>query len=100
MDSTPGNVAPAPEHDEVRRHILVADDEPHIGRIIQLKLEMAPYDVSLVEDGRAALERLESDEPIDLILLDIMMPYLSGLDVLAEVKRLPHRQSIPVIILT
>mgnify|MGYP002778281022 CR=1 FL=1 len=85
---------------EVRRHILVADDEPHIGRIIQLKLELAPYDVSLVEDGRAALTRLESDEPIDLVLLDIMMPLLSGLDVLAEAKRLPHRQNTPVIILT
>jgi DNA-binding response OmpR family regulator len=85
---------------EVRRHILVADDEPHIGRIIQLKLELAPYDVSLVEDGKAALSRLESDEPIDLILLDIMMPFLSGLDVLAEAKKLPHRQNTPVIILT
>src|SRR5688500_366270 len=100
MDSTPGNVAPAPEHDEVRRHILVADDEPHIGRIIQLKLERAPYDVSLVEDGRAALNRLVGDEPIDLVLLDIMMPILSGLDVLSELRRLPHRANTPVIILT
>jgi DNA-binding response OmpR family regulator len=88
------------ESAEVRRHILVADDEPHIGRIIQLKLELAPYDVSLVEDGQAALTRLESDEPIDLVLLDIMMPLLSGLDVLAEAKRLPHRKDTPVIILT
>jgi two-component system, OmpR family, alkaline phosphatase synthesis response regulator PhoP len=100
MDSTPSNGAPAPEHEGVRRHILVADDEPHIGRIIQLKLELAPYDVSLVEDGRAALNRLTGDEPIDLVLLDIMMPILSGLDVLSELRRLPHRANTPVIILT
>jgi DNA-binding response OmpR family regulator len=84
----------------LRRHILVADDEPHIGRIIQMKLELAPYDVSLVEDGRAALARLEGEEPIDLVLLDIMMPYMSGLDVLAAAKRLPHRRDTPIIILT
>jgi two-component system, OmpR family, alkaline phosphatase synthesis response regulator PhoP len=83
-----------------RRRILVADDEPHIGRIIQLKLERAPYDVTLVPDGRAAISRLEGDETIDLVLLDIMMPYLSGLDVLAQLKQLPHRADTPVIILT
>ena len=82
------------------RHILVADDEPHIGRIIQLKLERGPYRVSLVPDGQVALERLRSDEPIDLVLLDIMMPYVSGLDVLAEARRLDHRRGTPVIMLT
>ncbi|HEV2131609.1 MAG TPA: response regulator [Longimicrobiaceae bacterium] len=82
------------------RHVLVADDEPHIGRIIQLKLESGPYQVSLVSDGRAALERIRSEEPIDAILLDIMMPHVSGLDVLAEIRALPHRRETPVIILT
>lgn len=84
----------------LRRHVLVVDDEPHIGRIIQLKLESAPYEVSLVEDGERALERLRGQEPIDLILLDIMMPALSGLEVLAELRRLPHRRNTPVIMLT
>jgi two-component system alkaline phosphatase synthesis response regulator PhoP len=83
-----------------QRHVLVVDDEPHIGRIIQLKLERAPYEVVLVGDGREAMERLRSDEQIDLVLLDIMMPFLSGLDVLEELKRLPHRRDTPVIILT
>jgi DNA-binding response OmpR family regulator len=82
------------------RHILVADDEPHIGRIIQLKLERGPYRVSLVPDGQVALERLRSEEPIDLVLLDIMMPYVSGLDVLEETRQLEHRQDTPVIMLT
>lgn len=82
------------------RRVLVADDEPHIGRIIQLKLEQGPYQVTLVDDGREALELLESDAPIDLVLLDIMMPYATGLEVLAEARRLPHRADTPVIILT
>lgn len=82
------------------RRVLVADDEPHIGRIIQLKLESGPYEVTLVPDGRAALEQLRSEQPIDVILLDIMMPYVSGLDVLAEARTLPHRTDTPIIILT
>ncbi|MDR0787991.1 MAG: response regulator [Gemmatimonadota bacterium] len=82
------------------RRILIADDEPHIGRIIQLRLEDRPYEVIIVKDGRAALEFLEKNEPIDLVLLDIMMPYLSGLDVLAALKQLPHRGGTPAIILT
>lgn len=80
--------------------ILVADDEPHIGRIIQLKLERGPYHVTLVPDGRAALEHVRSTEPIDLMLLDIMMPHVSGLEVLEETRKLPHRESTPVIMLT
>ncbi|WP_420125196.1 response regulator transcription factor [Longimicrobium sp.] len=82
------------------RRVLVADDEPHIGRIIQMKLEQGPYEVTLVSDGRAAMEELQGDEPIDVVLLDIMMPYASGLEVLAEARRLPHRRETPIIILT
>ena len=82
------------------RSILVVDDEPYIGRIIQLKLESGPYTVELAHDGRSALERLSSGERYDLVLLDIMMPHLSGLDVLAELRRLPGREQTPVIMLT
>ncbi|MBV9772950.1 MAG: response regulator [Gemmatimonadetes bacterium] len=89
-----------PHVDGQMRNVLVADDEPHIGRIIQLKLEQGPYRVTLVPDGRTALEHLRSGEPIDVVLLDIMMPYASGLEVLQELRRLPHRSDTPVIILT
>jgi DNA-binding response OmpR family regulator len=82
------------------RRVLVADDEPHIGRIIQMKLEQGPYEVTLVADGRAALDELTGPEPIDVVLLDITMPYASGLEVLAEARRLPHRRETPIIILT
>jgi DNA-binding response OmpR family regulator len=78
----------------------VVDDEPHIGRIIQLQLESGPYDVELISDGRTALERIRSDEPLDLILLDIMLPGVSGLDLLEELRALPHRRETPVIMLT
>lgn len=82
------------------RRVLVADDEPHIGRIIQMKLEQGPYEVTLVPDGRAALDELNGPDPIDVVLLDIMMPHATGLEVLAEARRMPHRRDTPIIILT
>ena len=85
---------------EATRSILVVDDEPYIGRIIQLKLESGPYSVELAHDGRSALERLSSGQAYDLVLLDIMMPHLSGLDVLAQLRKLPGRERTPVIMLT
>ena len=81
-------------------HALVADDEPHIGRIIKMKLEQGPFRVTLAYDGREALEVLRRDDDIALVLLDLMMPYLSGLDVLAEMKRDERLKLIPTIVLT
>jgi two-component system, OmpR family, alkaline phosphatase synthesis response regulator PhoP len=81
-------------------HVLVADDEPHIGRIIKMKLEQGPFRVSLVYDGREALETLEREPDVGLVLLDIMMPDVSGLDVLARMRADERWKSIPTIILT
>ena len=81
-------------------HALVADDEPHIGRIIKMKLEQGPFRVTLAYDGREALEVLQRDADIKLVILDLMMPYLSGLDVLAEMKKDERLKSIPSIVLT
>lgn len=81
-------------------HILVVDDEPHICRIIQYKLEQGPYRVTLCPDGLSALEWLQGDQAIDLVLLDLMLPQVGGLEVFSELRRLRHRRDLPVIVLT
>ena len=81
-------------------HILVADDEPHIGRIIKMKLEQGPFRVTLAYDGQEALDFVNSGEKIDLVLLDLMMPKLSGLDVLRSIRAQDNLKSLPCIILT
>ncbi len=86
--------------EQQRIHVLVADDEPHIGRIIKMKLEQGPFDVTLVYDGREALAQMESDPDIALVVLDVMMPYMSGLDVLAKVREDTRWRSVPCIVLT
>jgi DNA-binding response OmpR family regulator len=81
-------------------HILVADDEPHIGRIIKMKLEQGPFKVSIAYDGQEALDFINNDEHIDLALLDLMMPKLSGLDVLRQIREQERFKTLPCIILT
>ena len=81
-------------------HVLVADDEPHIGRIIKMKLEQGPFRVTLAYDGREALDALERDLDLSLVLLDLMMPRVSGLDVLARMRADDRLKDVPCIILT
>jgi CheY-like chemotaxis protein len=88
------------EHQLETRHILVADDEAHIGRIIKIKLEQGPFRVSLAFDGQEAIDILERENGADLVVLDLMMPRLSGLDVLDHMRSRPEWRDIPCIILT
>ncbi len=83
-----------------RTRILVADDEPHIGRIIKTKLEQGPFVVDLVYDGQEALDALEGDPAAGLIILDWMMPRLSGLDVLDRIRGDARWRHLPCLILT
>ena len=83
-----------------QRHVLVADDEPHIGRIIKMKLEQGPFRVTLAYDGQEALDVLENQPDVDLVLLDLMMPILSGLDVLARIRSNERLKHLPCIMLT
>ena len=80
--------------------MLVADDEPHIGRIIKMKLEQGPFRVTLVYDGREAIEALNRNDDVSLVMLDLMMPHLSGLDVLSAIRANPKFKDLPCIILT
>ena len=65
-----------------------------------MKLEQGPFHVTLAYDGREALDVLRGEQDVALVLLDLMMPYLSGLDVLAEMKKDERLKLVPAIILT
>ena len=82
------------------RHVLVADDEPHIGRIIKMKLEQGPFRVTLAYDGSEAMDLLQRDPDVDVVMLDLMMPQRSGLDVLSYMRNSDALRETPCIILT
>ncbi|MEO7369034.1 MAG: response regulator transcription factor [Gemmatimonadaceae bacterium] len=86
--------------ESVEKHILVADDEAHIGRIIKIKMEQGPFRVTLAFDGQEAVDVLEQEADLDLVVLDLMMPRLSGLDVLDRIRSSDKWKDLPCIILT
>ena len=94
-----GAHAPLPEAMD-KLHVLVADDEPHIGRIIKMKLEQGAFRVTLAYDGGEALDALARHDDFALVLLDLMMPVMSGLDVLRTMRADPRWKALPCIILT
>jgi two-component system alkaline phosphatase synthesis response regulator PhoP/two-component system response regulator VicR len=81
------------------KKILAVDDERHIVRLIQVNLERAGYKVSTAFDGREALQKIEADKP-DLVVLDVMMPYMDGLETLKRIRANPATRALPVIMLT
>lgn len=81
------------------RKILTCDDEKNIVRLIQVNLERQGYEVVTAYNGRECLEKVASEHP-DLIVLDLMMPEMTGFEVLEELKKNPETQNIPVIMLT
>jgi CheY-like chemotaxis protein len=88
------------QHQVEERHILVADDEAHIGRIIKIKMEQGPFRVTLAFDGQEAMDALEHGDRVDLVVLDLMMPRLSGLDVLDRIRSNDALRDLPCVILT
>ena len=81
------------------RKILTCDDEKHIVRLIQVNLERQGYEVLTAYNGAECLAMVESDKP-DLIVLDVMMPEMTGFEVLEKLKSNPETEKIPVIMLT
>lgn len=79
--------------------ILLVEDDPMIVRMYQRKLEKDGFKVSLAFNGEEGLEALKKEKP-DIILLDIMMPKMNGIEMLKIVKADPVFKDIPVVILT
>jgi DNA-binding response OmpR family regulator len=83
------------------KKIMVVDDEPDILTTVGQMLEMSGYEVIRVTNGHECLEKLNDANPNpDLIVLDIMMPEVSGWDVAAKIKENPEWNNIPIVFLT
>jgi two-component system response regulator MprA len=78
--------------------ILIVDDEPAVRESLRRALELEGYDIDLAENGREALERLESNGQHDAVILDVLMPGLDGLEVCRRIRRAGNR--MPVLMLT
>ena len=81
------------------KKILAVDDERHIVRLIQVNLERAGYQVVTAFNGREALEMVETEQP-DMLVLDVMMPYMDGFEVLKQLRHSALTRELPIIMLT
>lgn len=85
---------------DATHHLLVIDDEPHIGRIVRMQFERGPYRVATVHDAQAGIEFLAHNADVDCVLVDLNMPGMSGVDFLGVVRKDPRYSRIPMLVLT
>ncbi len=79
--------------------ILVADDEPDMRALLADLLEEAGHQVDQAENGQVAVQQAQSNPP-DLVLLDVLMPMMDGLQALRRIRDNPATENLPVILLT
>jgi len=82
------------------RHLLVVDDEPHIGLVLRPFLEQLGYRVSVARTLEEARTALRASPPTDGLLLDLHLPDGSGLDLLRDLRKQVGTASLPVVVLT
>lgn len=78
------------------KKILLIEDEVKLARFVELELKYEGYDVTVIHDGREGLETF-SNEEFDMILLDLMLPGLSGIEICRRIRK---TSSVPIIMLT
>lgn len=83
----------------MERKILVVEDDLDILRLVTFSLEKSGYEVLTAVNGKEGLEKATDDRP-DIILLDLMMPFMDGAEMLERLKEIPDMKDVPVIILT
>lgn len=79
--------------------VLIADDQEGHRKLLDLLLSIDGYDITMVEDGREALSWLQTHTP-DLAILDVSMPFVTGLEVANRIRRVSRLKAVKIIVLT
>jgi DNA-binding response OmpR family regulator len=80
--------------------VLVVEDDVHIAHVLSFMLERQGYHVTHVADGRAAVQHVASQPAPDLVLLDVMLPYVDGFEIVERIRKQAGWDDVPVIMLT
>jgi DNA-binding response OmpR family regulator len=81
------------------KRILVVDDEPDVVQIVTSILQAKGYETDVAQDGQQALDKIQQRRP-DLVILDLMMPVISGLEVVHRLKREEETRDLPIIVMS
>ena len=80
--------------------VLVADDDPEICTLIKAILARGPYDVTLCNDAESALVHIGNDDPYDMLISDFMLPGISGIDLIAQLRQNRATSRLPIVMIS
>jgi DNA-binding response OmpR family regulator len=81
--------------------ILLVEDDDHVAQVLTFMLERQGYRVIHLADGRAAVDNVQSSSFLpDLVLLDLMLPYVDGVEIVRQIRARPNWSAVPVLMLT
>ena len=86
--------------DDGKRVILMVEDDPAIAGLVRFRLEREGFVVRHASDGEQALKEFDNPEVPDLVLMDVMLPYRNGYELLGDLRARPAFASVPVLMLT
>lgn len=96
-----GTLAKVSENQSVRLHrALVIEDNEHIAFMLDFILKRAGYDVMIVHNGRDGQAAIENLDPVDVVLLDLMLPHVSGYQLITEVRDNVAWRHVPIVVLS
>ena len=81
------------------KRVMTVDDSATVRNVLSMSLEAAGYEVCFATDGEDALRKMQGEE-FDLLVTDLNMPRMSGIDLIKEVRRMPGKRFMPIIMLT
>ncbi len=87
------------QHISTHRALVVEDNE-HVCYMLEFILKRAGYEVNAVANGRDAQAAVDNLEPVDVIVLDLMLPYISGYQLISEIRDNPDWQHVPIVVLS
>jgi DNA-binding response OmpR family regulator len=83
-----------------QQRLLIVEDDVHMAYLLGYLAEKERFVVETIADGRKAAERIDAGPAVDLVLLDVMLPYADGFELLERLRANPLWKNVPVIILT
>jgi len=85
--------------DGTRPRILIVEDDPALVELLRYNLDVAGYEASAIDDGDEAMAAVEDEQP-DLVILDWMLPNVSGIELCRQIRHNPQHRQLPIIMLT
>lgn len=83
-----------------RPRVILAEDDVDMAHVLRFLLERQGYDVLPVFDGRRAVDLIDDEPPVDLLMVDVMMPFVNGLQVVRRMRSTPGWEGVPALVVS